>query len=93
MLAALHSGDYVIQLLSYFNEAQHWSGWVERRYHREHVSANRVYFERERLKFFFLACIEEVLALEERDNGCHQVDFGSGCHDEVTTMFACIATI
>ena len=37
MLAALHSDEYVIEFLSYLNEAQHWSVLVERRWHRERV--------------------------------------------------------
>ena len=36
MLVVFSSGEYVIQFLSYLNEAQHWSGLIERPFDREY---------------------------------------------------------
>ena len=48
-----YAGQYVVQLLSFFNEAQNWGGLVERPYDREHVQAIWVCFGREHLTLFF----------------------------------------
>ena len=53
MLVALHSGEYVILFWGFLNEAPHWSRWVERRCHREHVQAIRVYVGSETTNAFF----------------------------------------
>ena len=49
------SGNYVIQHPSYLNEAQPWSGLIERTYDREHVQAIRVYSGRDQLTLFLHA--------------------------------------
>ena len=49
-----YAGQYAIQLLSFFNEAQNWGGLVERPYDREHVQAIWVCFGREHLTLFFV---------------------------------------
>ena len=80
-----YAGQYVVQLLSFLKEGQHWSGSVERPHDCEHVQAIRLYFGRERLPSFFLSNRGKSGVRARRWMPSSRI-FDQGGHDVIATM-------